>query len=375
MTNGLYLTHQLDVEVNPAGINMMTVKGLPSPPSIKNNIRYFSISKSLDAFNFNEEKIKSINQKIKNILGDNLNSYKFIISLEKEESITTIERIDTFKKMIDNPISLVITINIEEIKNDSVVFLNNPSWILSDIDNKFFFEIWRYLKTKDLGTIKKKFMFLNNHYSEIRFDILKFIYKNKFNLEGNISFNYIDFNQNHINFREEDFKKQIEHYGIEYPKFYDALPTLSQITEKEISRKDLVGINHVATMADFNYRIYLESFFEIITETDPHINLPGVHISEKIHRPLRTALPFVYYGNPKLKKILENIGLTFNSPMYFFGLDRIELFEHLKYILSKDMGCYHQTQLQYIDEYFNNMDKWIEFVNNNNKQILKFMYT
>ncbi|NDB29140.1 hypothetical protein EB155_08255, partial [archaeon] len=62
MTNGLYLTHQLDVEVNPAGINMMTVKGLPSPPSIKNNIRYFSISKSLDAFNFNEEKIKSINQ-------------------------------------------------------------------------------------------------------------------------------------------------------------------------------------------------------------------------------------------------------------------------------------------------------------------------
>lgn len=375
MTNGLYLTHQLDVEVNPAGINMMTFKGLPSPPSIKNNIRYFSISKSLDAFNFNEEKIKSINQKIKNILGDNLNSYKFIISLEKEESITTIERIDTFKKMIDNPISLVITINIEEIKNDSVVFLNNPSWILSDIDNKFFFEIWRYLKTKDLGTIKKKFMFLNNHYSEIRFDILKFIYKNKFNLEGNISFNYIDFNQNHINLREEDFKKQIEHYGIEYPKFYDALPTLSQITEREISRKDLVGINHVATMADFNYRIYLESFFEIITETDPHINLPGIHISEKIHRPLRTALPFVYYGNPKLKKILENIGLTFNSPLYFFGLDRIELFEHLKYILSKDMGWYHQTQLQYIDEYFNNMDKWIEFVNNNNKQILKFMYT
>ena len=218
-------------------------------------------------------------------------------------------------------------------------------------------------------------MFLNNHYSEIRFDILKFIYKNKFNNEGNISFNEIDYTASHINLDKEKFLNEVNHFGIEYPKSYDALPTLSQITEKELFRKDLVGINHVATMADFNYRIYLESFFEIITETNPHLILPGVHISEKIHKPLRTALPFVYYGNPKVKSILENIGLTFNSPLYFFGADKNQLFEHLNYILSKDMLWYHQTQLQYIDEYFNNMDKWIEFVNDNNKQILKFMYT
>lgn len=375
MVNGLYLTRELDIEINPVGINIMTVKGLPSPPSIKNNIRYFSISKSLDTFNFNDGIISYVNQKIKKILGDDLSLYKFIISLEKEESVTTIRRINAFKQMIDNSDSLVITINIEEIKSDSIVFLNNPSWILSDVDNKYFFEVWKYLKSKDLGTIKKKFMFLNNHYSEIRFDILKFIYKNKFNTEGNISFNEIDYTASHINLDKEKFLNEVNHFGIEYPKSYDALPTLSQITEKELFRKDLVGINHVATMADFNYRIYLESFFEIITETSPHLILPGVHISEKIHKPLRTALPFVYYGNPKVKSILENIGLTFNSPLYFFGADKNQLFEHLNYILSKDMLWYHQTQLQYIDEYFNNMDKWIEFVNDNNKQILKFMYT
>jgi len=375
MTKGLYLTHQLDIEINPAGINMMTVKGLPSPPSIKNNIRYFSISKSLDAFNFDDDVISYVNHKIKKILGDDLNLYKFIISLEKEESITTISRINAFKQMIDNSDSLVITINIEEIKKDSIVFLNNPAWILCDVDNKHLFEVWKYLKSKDLGTIKKKFMFLNNHYSEIRFDILKFLYKNKFNNDGNISFNEVDFDSNKLNLDKEKFLYEVNEFGIEYPKLYDALPTLSQITERELFRKDLVGINHVATLSDFNYRIYLESFFEIITETSPHLILPGVHISEKIHKPLRTALPFVYYGNPKLKSILENIGLTFNSPLYFFGLDRIQLFEHLKYILSKDIVWYHQTQLQYIDEYFNNMDKWIEFVNDNNKQILKFMYT
>ena len=375
MVNGLYLTRELEIEINPVGINIMTVKGLPSPPSIKNNIRYFSISKSLDTFNFNDGVVSYVNQKIKKILGDDLSLYKFIISLEKEESVTTIRRINAFKQMIDNSDSLVITINIEEIENDSIVFLNNPSWILSDVDNKYFFEVWKYLKSKDLGTIKKKFMFLNNHYSEIRFDILKFIYKNKFNNEGNISFNEIDYTASHINLDKEKFLNEVNHFGIEYPKSYDALPTLSQITEKELFRKDLVGINHVATMADFNYRIYLESFFEIITETNPHLILPGVHISEKIHKPLRTALPFVYYGNPKVKSILENIGLTFNSPLYFFGADKNQLLEHLNYILSKDMLWYHQTQLQYIDEYFNNMDKWIEFVNDNNKQILKFMYT
>lgn len=375
MFDGLYLNKELNIEINSAGINIMTIKGLPSPPSIKNNVRYLSISKALDSTNFNDYTIKLINQKIKNILGDDLSLYKFIISLEKEESITTIQRIDALKKVVDNSESLIITINIEEIKNDSIVFLNNPSWILSDVDNKYFFEVWKYLKSKDLGTIKKKFMFLNNHYSEIRFDILKFLYKNKFNNDGNISFNEVDFDSNKLNLDKEKFLYEVNHFGIEYPKLYDALPTLSQITERELFRKDLVGINHVATLSDFNYRIYLESFFEIITETAPHIYLPGVHISEKIHKPLRTALPFVYYGNPKLKSILESIGLTFNSPIYFFGSNRIQLFEHLKYILSKDMIWYHQTQLQYIDEYFNNMDKWIEFVNKNNKQILKFMYT
>ena len=372
MLNGLYLTGDLNITLNPAGINLLQIKGLPSPPSIKNNIRYFSISKELDSKTFNDEQIQQINQKIKNILGENLNDFKFIISVEREESHTTKERIESFRKMIDYATNLIITINIDEIEKNEVVFLNNPAWILSDIDNKPFFEFCKYIKLNDLVTIKKKFMFLNNHYSDIRFDILKFIYKNGKQNDGNISFNYINFQQNHLD--ETKFLKEVNHFGIEYPKFYDAIPTLNQITEKEISKKNIVGINHVATLNDFNYRIYLESFFEIITETESHLRLPGIHISEKIHRPLRTAVPFVYYGNPNLKIKLEGMGFTFNSPLYFFGLDKELLFSHLKYILSNDDEWYHKIQLQYIDEYFNNMNKWIQFVNDNNKQIFKFMY-
>ena len=64
MIDGLYLNKELNIEINSAGINIMKIKGLPSPPSIKNNVRYLSISKALDSTNFNDDTIKLINQKI-----------------------------------------------------------------------------------------------------------------------------------------------------------------------------------------------------------------------------------------------------------------------------------------------------------------------
>lgn len=371
---GLYITNQLDIELNRTGINILEIKGLAVPPTFRNNLRFLSIDKSLDGITFSDIMIHTLNKKIKDLLGEDLSKYKFILALEKQESTTTSQIIDALKKMIDGAESIVVTINIEIIKKDSIIFLNNPAWIHCDLDKPQFFENWKYLKSKDLGTIKKKFMFLNNHYSEIRFDILKFIYKNKFNNDGNISLNEIDFTARHINLDKETFLNEVNEFGIEYPKYYDALPTMTQLNEDVLNRSKILGINHITTLPDFNYRIYLESFFEILTETQPHLLLPEVHISEKIHKPLRTALPFVYYGNPKLKFILEKIGLTFESPIYFFGMDKEEFINHLNFLLSQDLFWYHQIQLKYLDEYFNNMDKWNNFVIDNNKQLLKFMF-
>lgn len=374
MNKGLFLNKNLKVEVIDYGINYVEPKGLTMPSKVKSKIRIFCIDKSLDAIKFSDDKIISVNNQIKEFLGEDLSKYSFIISLERQESITTTEVMDSLKKMIDGADSIFITINIDEIKKDSIIFLNNPAWIHCDLDRPEFFVFWKYLKSKDLGTVKKKFMFLNNHYSEIRFEILKFLYENKFNNEGNISFNEINFSANKANLDREKFLFEVNHFGIEYPKYYDALPTLTQINENVLNRNSILGINHVTTLPDFNYRIYLESFFEILTETQPHLILPGVHISEKIHKPLRTAFPFVYYGNPKLKTILENIGLTFESPIYFFGMNKGDLFNHLKFLLSKDLFWYHEIQLKYLNEYFNNMDRWAEFIRDNNKQLIKFIF-
>lgn len=371
---GIHLNNGLEIITQVNGINYLSPKGLALPPSLNKNIRIFSIDKCFDSYKFNDIERKRILENLHNILGEDFSKYKIILGFEKEESETTKERIQFFKNIFEGAEILTLTINIEEKIPNQVIFLNNPTWILADIDTPHFFHFWKYLKRKDLGTIKKKFMFLNNHYSEIRFDILKFLYKNGYDKFGNISFNEILFNAKHISLDEKKFLEEVNEYGIEYPKYYDAYPTTTHVNEDHLNRNKLLGINHVTTLSDFNYRIFLESYFEIITETAPHLIMSGVHISEKIHKPLRTALPFVYYGNPKLKTILEGIGLTFNSPIYYFGLDREELLNHLDSIITKDYNWYHEIQLKYLEEYLNNMEKWNTFIIENNRQILKFIF-
>ena len=68
------------------------------------------------------------------------------------------------------------------------ILYNNNEWVNQNCDVHFIDALDR-IKNADLGTIKKKFMFLNNHFSPIRFDILKLIHKNNKQSEGNISFN------------------------------------------------------------------------------------------------------------------------------------------------------------------------------------------
>lgn len=371
LSTGMFIDNDLSIRLETAGLNHQVPRGVGVSTKLNPDIRFITISKSLDWVNFADSEFEKLNNNLINILGEDFTKYKFVLLFELQESLLTKDRINFFKKLLRGSKCLFVTVNLEECIPNEVVYLNNPPWTLCDVDNPEFFKFWKYIKLEDLGTIKKKFMFLNNHYSEIRLDILKFIYKRNKQNDGNISFNIIDFKQ--LNIDEDNFFKTINHYGIEYPKTYDAIPTLTQLSDKEISRKSIVGINHATTMHSFNYRIYLESFFEIITETQFHIPMPGVHISEKIHKPLRTALPFMYYGNPKLKGLLENIGMTFNSPIYFFGMD-VEFFNHLDFLLNKDLEWYNTVQNEYINEYFNNMDKWIEFIKNNNKQILKFIF-
>ena len=94
---------------------------------------------------------------------------------------------------------MFIVNNIALAKPNEVVFLNNNEWIHQHHSQKHLSHFLAEIKRNDLGTMKKKYMFLNNHYSKPRFDILKFLYKNGYEKEGNISFNYFDIETSDMN--------------------------------------------------------------------------------------------------------------------------------------------------------------------------------
>jgi len=373
MLEGIHIDFNLNLEIGPCGVNARVPTGVTIDKKFDTSLRLIEIPKGFDTFNFFSDQYKDrFTLNFKKLLGDDLSKYKFLISFYREEASTTKDKINFFTNLFKDGKILFITTNIEEYQENKVLFLNNSEWIYDDVYVRNFFDFWKYLKRQDIGTIKKKYMFLINHYSDIRFEILKFLYKNNKQNEGNISFNLIDFEGCKLD--KSKILSEINEFNIDYPSYYDTYPTLSHLTDDVRFQKTLIGINHVGTLPHFNYRIYLESYFEIITETAPHLVMEGTHISEKIHKPLRTALPFMYYGKPEVKVFLESIGMSFTSPIYFFGLNEEEYLNHLNFLLNQDFNWYNSIQIKYLDEYFNNMDIWIKFIKTNNDQLLKFMY-
>jgi hypothetical protein len=157
--------------------------------------------------------------------------------------------------------------------------------------------------------------------------------------------------------------------------YYDTYPGLSKITEVEKQKKKILDINHIGTVP-MNYRIYFESFFEIITETQHLLNIPSddTYISEKIHKALKSGNPFVYYGKKEVKEQLEKKGFTFNSPIYFFGTGD-EFMNHLETILNNDMEWYNDVQRTYLKEYINNVQEYSNLQRNQSDIIVKYIYS
>jgi hypothetical protein len=365
-----YINLDLSIDKRPTGINIFEPRNQSEPLKWSSDVRVIEISKSLD--------FKTLDDRTFNILYNNLSKlidltdtkYRFILNFQREESLTDIARIEFFKRILEGHKVLVLSINIGIIEKNEIILLNNNDWIHQHHKQNDFSRFLREVKENDLGTMKKKFMFLNNHYSKPRFDILKFLYKNGFNKDGNISFNYFDIDKTDLN--QKQFDKMLNEYGIPYPLEYDTYATLTQITNDEQTHKKLMGINHIGTV-NINYRLYIETFFEIITETEHLLLLDGVHMSEKIYKPLKAGNPFAYWGKPEMKNILMELGLTFNSPLYFFGNGEA-FFTHLENVLSKDQAWYNDIQREYLDEYLTNIDKWNKFLTQNNDSILKFAF-
>ena len=373
MILSLYITNNGEVEMRDGGLTFYLPKGFSTDTPFSKNVKLIEIGKQMDTFNYDNPKlVDALKNKIESIYDFNL-QLKFIINFAIEESKITNEITNFYKKILHNKPIIYLTNNINYVGVDNFIFYNSNDWVVENLDTEFIHSLY-IIKHADLGTIKKKFMFLNNHFSPIRFDILKLIHKNNKQSEGNISFNLIDFNDVHFGIEsEESFLKQCDEHNINYPIYYDTYPGLSKIGQEEKEKKRILSINHIGTVP-VNYRIYFESFFEIITETQHLLNMGGLHLSEKIHKALKVGNPFVYYGKKEVKEQLEKIGFKFNSPIYFFG-EGEEFMNHLETILNNDMEWYNDIQRTYLKEYIHNVQSYSTLQRTQSDKIVKYIYT
>ena len=375
MVRALYIHNNADTEIRDGGLVFYLPIGFTSTTAFNKNVKLIEVGKSMDTFNYNNPLyVNKLISKIESLY-DFDSDLRFIINFGIEESIITNDIINFYKKILHNKPILYLTNNINYLAEPNFILYNNNEWVNQNCDVHFIDALDR-IKNADLGTIKKKFMFLNNHFSPIRFDILKLIHKNNKQSEGNISFNLINFNDRHIGIESEEwFLKECEEHGIKYPMYYDTYPGLSKISEVEQQKKKILDINHIGTVP-MNYRIYFESFFEIITETHHLLNVPsgGTYISEKIYKALKSGNPFVYYGKKEVKQQLEKKGFTFNSPIYFFGVGE-EFMNHLETILNNDMEWYNDVQRRYLKEYINNVHEYSNLQRLQSNIIVKYIYS
>jgi hypothetical protein len=373
MLPSLYISDKGQTEIRDGGLVFSLPKGFTSSTPFNRNVKLVEVGKPMDSFDYlNHHLVSTLKSKIDSLYNFDT-PLKFIVNFAVEESRVTNDIIKFYKELFHNKPILFLTNNIAYLGQENFIFYNTNQWIIENCDMEFTDALYK-IKRDDLGTLKKKFMFLNNHFSPTRFDILKLIYKNNKQSDGNISFNVINFNDTHIGINsEEEFLKECEEYGISYPMYYDTYPGLTQITDFERERKTILGINHIGTVS-LNYRIYFESFFEIITETQHLLKSQGIYLSEKIHKAIKAGNPFVYYGKKEVKEILEKEGFTFNSPIYFFG-EGEEFMNHLETILNNDMNWYNEVQVKYLKEYTNNIISYNRLQTNQSDKIIKYIYT
>jgi hypothetical protein len=373
MIPALYISEKGETEIRNGGLVFSLPKGFTTSTPFNKNVKLIEVGKPMDSFDYlNSHLVSKLKSKIDSLYNFDT-PLKFIINFAVEESRLTNDIIKFYKELFHNRPIIFLTNNISYLGQENFIFYNTNHWVIENCEMEFADTLYK-IKRDDLGTLKKKFMFLNNHFSPIRFDILKLIYKNNKQSEGNISFNVINFNDVHIGISsEEEFLKECNEHNIPYPMYYDTYPGLSQISDVERERKAILGINHIGTVS-LNYRIYFESFFEIITETQHLLKSQGVYLSEKLHKAFKSGNPFVYYGKKEVREILEKEGFTFNSPIYFFG-EGDEFMNHLESILNKDMNWYNEIQVKYLKEYINNIVSYNRLQSTQSDIIIKYIYT
>ena len=256
--------------------------------------------------------------------------------------------------------------NFDMINLDSVNKLFIPSSLYSQIDFLLSFD---YLNAKyfleRMNTLYKeyrkphKLVFYSSHISPIRIDIFNILKKTN-NLKNNIcSFDIIKEYYSDRKHNLNEFFKDNE--GI-IPFSYDKY-------------------NRNTTNFCLNMSQFL-AYFEIVTESYFINEIKDINnhcpVTEKILKPIALFLPFMYFGSSNLKKCLEEIGMTFNSPLYGFydttnEEDTQKGLEYVKKYSEKTINELHEIYYPYVQEYYDNAYKFLNYFKNNKNYILNLL--
>jgi hypothetical protein len=119
-------------------------------------------------------------------------------------------------------------------------------------------------------------------------------------------------------------------------------------------------------------------YFEILTESyfikDIKNKQEYCPMTEKIVKPILSLLPFIIFGPSELKKGLEEIGLTFKSPLYgFYDIsdnNQVELgLKHVETQIKMSKSQIHETYFEYLKEYTDNLNIFLDYFRYNLKDI------
>jgi hypothetical protein len=256
--------------------------------------------------------------------------------------------------------------NFDMMPLNSINKLYIPSSLYSQIDFLLAFD---YLNAKyfleKMNTLYREFrkphklVFYSSHISPIRIDIFNILKKTN-NLKNNIcSFDTI---KEYYSDRKHNLDKFFKDNEGIIPFSYDRY-------------------NRETTHFCFNISQFL-AYFEIVTESYFFNDIENITnhcpVTEKILKPIVLFLPFIYFGSLNLKKCLEEIGMTFNSPLYGFydttnEKDTQKGLEYVKKYSEKTIDELHEIYYTYVQEYHNNATKFLDYFNNNKNKILNVL--
>jgi hypothetical protein len=129
------------------------------------------------------------------------------------------------------------------------------------------------------------------------------------------------------------------------------------------------GFDDKKNVLKSTYFYQFESYFEISTDSYFFKDIKNISdfspITEKIVKHILSFIPFIMFGSPRLKYNLEQIGLSFNCPLYGFYDNTSEAsiaegLKHVEIMITKSKEDLHKIYFEYFNEFTKNNETFLK---------------